>query len=404
MQGILSGIKVVEVASMAAAPSAAVILADHGAEVIKIEPLLGDLWRYGHKVAGMPPTDIAWTAFIQNRNKKSVALNLKELEAQIILQQLVASADVFLTNSPRKVQEALNHTYEDIRKIKQDIVFASINGFGLSGEDKDSPGFDMTAWYARTGIMEEMRPKAGDPVLPPVGCGDMGTATALFSAIMTGLFHRERTGEGASVSTSLMHNGLWANSSMLQAALVGAPPMQKFLRPEWPNPVTGGVYETKDNRFLLLLELNPDNFENLMEALGLSSLKYDARFDSSSARAIHHESLFNEIQTVISTYTAADMRNRLKQFGVNFSIVQTTHECLQDEHILANGCFPDVEGSEGIRTIDSPIQIRGSNLHKIKPRTPPKVGEHTTAELIALGYTESEILALSEAGVVGLPR
>ena len=232
MPNVLEGIKVIEVAAMAAAPSATVILADLGAEVIKVEPPSGDLWRYGNKVPGMPPSDIPYTTFIQNRTKKSVALDLKKPEAQAALHKLAATADVFLTNSPRRVQEHLKHTYEDIRALNPKVVYAWINGFGLKGPDKDAPGFDMTAWYARTGMMEELRPKDGDPVPLPVGGGDLNTATALFSAVMTGLFHRERTGEGSMVSTSLMNNGLWANSSMMQAALVGAPPMRKFHRTE----------------------------------------------------------------------------------------------------------------------------------------------------------------------------
>ncbi|HHX8467671.1 CoA transferase [Vibrio diabolicus] len=240
MAGILEGIRVIEVASMAAAPSATVMLADHGAEVIKVEPLSGDLWRYGHMVAGMPKCDIPHTTFIQNRTKKSIALDLKKPEAQEALYKLVATADVFLTNSPRNVQRTLKHTYEDIKAINPKIVYAWINGFGLEGEDKDAPGFDMTAWYARSGMMEELRPKDGNPVPLPVGAGDLGTATALYSAVMSGLFHRERTGEGSMVSTSLLNNGIWANSSMMQAALCGAPAMKKYHREDWPNPVTGG--------------------------------------------------------------------------------------------------------------------------------------------------------------------
>jgi len=389
---------------MAAAPSATVILADLGAEVIKIEPPSGDPWRYGHKVAGMPPSDIPWTTYIQNRTKKSVALNLKAPEAQEVLNRLAATADVFLTNSPRKVQELLKHTYEDIKAINPKVIYAWINGFGLHGPDKDAPGFDMTAWYARTGMMEELRPKDSDPVLMPVGGGDMGTATALFSAVMTGLYHRERTGEGSMVSTSLMHNGLWANSSMLQAALAGAPPMRKFHRTEWPNPVTGGVFKTRDDRYIIILELNPDNIENLRDAFGADHLRGDERFARPELRARNHQALFNEMQTIVGSYGVREIRARLKSFGVNFSVVQTTEECTRDEHMIANGCFPEVEDSAGIRTIDSPIQIQGEGIDKVKPKNPPGVGEHTMSELTALGYSKEEIESMAEARAVGLPR
>lgn len=402
MSKILEGIKVIEVASMAAAPSATVILADLGAEVIKIEPLTGDMWRYGNMIAGMPPSKIPYTTFIQNRTKKSVALDLKKPEAQKALHKLVETADVFLTNSPRKVQEGLKHTYEDIKAINPKIVYAWINGFGLEGPDKDAPGFDMTAWYARTGMMEELRPKDGDPVPLPVGVGDLGTATALFSAVMTGLFHRERTGEGSKVSTSLMNNGLWANSSMMQAALVGAPAMQKFQRTQWPNPVSGGVFKTKDERYVIIVEINPDNIGNLRDAFGADHLKGDERFATPQARAKNHQALFDEMQKIVGIHELSVVSERLKKFGVNFSVVQTTEECTRDEHMIANGCFPEVDGTDGIRTIDSPIQVEG--MEKVKPQNPPAIGGDTMAELISVGYSEDEIKAMAASGAVGLPR
>lgn len=404
MPNILEGIKVIEVASMAAAPSATVILADLGAEVIKIEPPSGDLWRYGNMVAGMPPSKIQYTTYIQNRTKKSVALNLKKPEAQEVLNKLVATADVFLTNSPIQVQQALKHTYEDIKAINPKIVFAWINGFGLEGPDKHAPGFDMTAWYARSGMMEELRPKEGDPVALPVGAGDLNTATALFSAVMTGLFYRERTGEGSKVSTSLMSNGLWSNSSMMQAALAGAPPMKKFYRTEWPNPVAGGVFKTSDGRFVIIVELNPDNIGNLRDAFGADHLKGDERFSTPEARAKNHQALFDEMQAIVGKHDLSTVSNRLKEYGVNFSVVQTTEECTRDEHMIANGCFPEVEGANGMRTIDSPIQVQGGGLEKVKPQNPPAIGEHTLSELSALGYSEEDINAMAEARAVGLPR
>ena len=404
MPNVLEGIKVIEVASMAAAPSATVILADLGAEVIKIEPPSGDMWRYGHMTPGLPPTKVSWTTYIQNRTKKSVALNLKKPEAQKVLNKLAATADVFLTNSPRKVQEVLKHTYEDIKAINPKIIYASINGFGLEGPDRDAPGFDMTAWYARTGMMEELRPKGGDPVPLPVGVGDMGTATALFSAVMTGLFHRERTGEGSEVSTSLMGNGIWANGCMMQAALVGAPPMRKFHRTEWPNPVTGGVFKTKDDRYVIIAELNPDNIANLRDAFGADHLKGDERFATPELRAKNHQVLFEEMQKIVGTHELSVVRERLRKFRVNFSAVQTTEENTRDVHMLANGCFPEVEGADGIRTVDSPIQIQGEGIDKVKPKNPPGIGEHTLSELTALGYSEAEIKAMAEAKAVGLPR
>ena len=404
MGGILEGIRVVEVAAMAAAPSATVILADLGAEVIKVEPSSGDLWRYGHKVVPMPPSDVPYTTFIQNRTKKSVALNLNVPAAQEALHKLAATADVFLTNSPRQVQEKLKHTYEDIKAVNPKVIYAWVNGFGSQGPDKDAPGYDMTALYARTGLMEEMRPKGGDPAVLPASAGDLATATSLFSAVMTGLFHRERTGEGSKVSTSLMSNGLWINSSMLQSTLVGAPPIQKYRRTEWPNPVTAGTYKTRDDRFIIIVELNPANFENCLDALGADHLKGDERFSTPERRYQNHQVLFDEIQKIIGAHDLSAIAEILRKGHVNFSVTQTTEECTRDEHMIANGCFPEVEGTDGIRTVDSPIQIQAQGVDKVKPRKPPGIGEHTLSELMDLGYSEEDVRAMAEARAVGLPH
>ncbi|MGV2987862.1 CaiB/BaiF CoA transferase family protein [Vibrio sp. E150_011] len=404
MAGILDGIRIIEIASMAAAPSATVMLADHGAEVIKIDPLEGDPWRNGHLTPGMPKSNIPWTTYIQNRSKKSVALDLKKSEAQDALHKLIATADVVLTNSPRKVQEKLRHTYEDIKAINPNAVYAWVNGFGLEGSDTDAPGFDMTAWYARTGAMDEFRPYTGGPVPLPIGFGDLNTATTLFSAVMTGLFHRERTGKGSMVSTSLMGAGLWANSSLLQAALAGTSAFPKFEREEWPNPVTGGVYKTLDNRYIIIVELNPNNIGNLFSAFNADELKHDERFSTPKLISQNHQALFAEMDGIVGKHNLAEVKERLSKFGVNYSAVQTTQECIHDEHMIANGCFPDVEGTDGMRTIDSPIHIQADGVSKVKPRTPPGVGEHTITELESLGYSKQQIAALSESGVIGLPR
>jgi len=404
MAGILDGIRVVEVAAMAAAPSATVMLADLGAEVIKVEPTTGDLWRYGHKVVPMPPSDVAYTTFIQNRSKKSIALNLTKPEAREALFKLAATADVFLTNSPRQVQEKLQHTYEDIRAINPTVIYAWVNGFGAKGPDRDAPGYDMTALYARTGLMEEIRPKDGDPAVLPASAGDLATATALFSAVMTGLFHRQRTGKGSKVSTSLMSNGLWINSSMLQSTLVGAPPLEKFHRTDWPNPVTAGTYKTRDGRYIIIVELNPANFDNCLDALGADHLKGDERFRTPELRYRNHKVLFDEIQKIFAAHDLEFMAGLLRKGNVNFSVAQTTAECIADEQMIANGCFPEVEGTEGIRTVDSPITIEADGIEKTKPKAPPGIGQHTGSELIALGYSEAQIEAMAEAGAIGLSR
>jgi formyl-CoA transferase len=206
------------------------------------------------------------------------------------------------------------------------------------------------------------------------------------------------------VSTSLMNNGLWANAHMLQAALVGAPPMQKFQRTEWPNPVTGGIFKTSDDRYIIIVELNPDNFANLCEAFGGGNLKGNEDFATPELRARNHQALFDEMQRLVGARELSVVKERLKRFDVNFSVVQASEECIRDEQMIANGCFPEVEGSGGIRTVDSPIQIQAEGVDKVKPQNPPAIGEHTMSELTALGYSEEEVKAMAEAKAIGLPR
>ncbi len=400
MTGVLDGIRVIEVAGMAACPSAAVMLADLGAEVIKVEPPSGDMWRMGHMVKGMPPSDVPYTTFMQNRTKKSVALNLKDPSAQEVLHKLAASADVFLTNSPRKVQRECAHTYDVIKEIKPDIVYAWINGFGMAGPDTDAPGFDMTAYYSRTGTADELSPKGSGPSAPPVGFGDLATAIALCNAVMTGLFHKERTGKGSFVATSLMNVGLWQNSTFVQAALVGAPPMQKFHRTEWPNPVNGGFFKTSDDRYVQIVELNPNNFANLCDAFGASEAKDDPRFATPKARDENSAELFAAMDRIVGQHDLATVKARLKEYHVNFSPVQTTAEDVTDEHMIANGCFPEVEGAGGHKTVDSPIYVEGEGIGKVPPRKAPEVGEHTASIMANLGYSEDQIKEMAESKAI----
>ncbi|KUJ85255.1 hypothetical protein AVO45_17280 [Ruegeria marisrubri] len=402
MRKILEGIKVVEVAAMAAGPSAGVILADFGAEVVKIEPPSGDPWRNGHLLPGMPKSETPYTTFIHNRTKKSVALNLKKPEAQEVLNKMVETADVFLTNSPIRVAEELNHAYEDIRAINPRIIYASVNGFGYNGPDRHNPGFDMTSWFAETGLMEEFRPQDSEPARQPVGLGDMNTATSLYAAIATALFHRERTGEGTKVSTSLLENGIWSNASMVQPALVNAPPMKKYKAEEWPNPLAGAFYRTRDGRYVIIVELNPANFSKLAKALDAGHLTEDPRFASPQLWMKYNAELIAEIQKLIGELDTDEVVARFRAAGTNFGLCKRTSEVVSDENAIANGCFPEVVGTDGIRTVANPLHIEG--VETVPPQLPPVVGQDSAEQLMALGYSDAEIAALVETGAVALAR
>ena len=209
---LLSGIKDIDAASFIAGPSAATIMSDYGAEVIKIEPKTGDSLRNLITNGRMPegPENYCWE--LTSRNKKSISLNLKDQKAHEILVDLVKDADVFITNMPFPVRKKLMITAEDIMPMNDKLIYASLTGYGEVGPDADRTAYDSMAWWARSGLMDFVRPSNNSPVAwSTPGMGDHPTGMALYGAIMTALFKREKTGEGSEVSTSLMANGAWAN-------------------------------------------------------------------------------------------------------------------------------------------------------------------------------------------------
>jgi crotonobetainyl-CoA:carnitine CoA-transferase CaiB-like acyl-CoA transferase len=402
MSNILEGIKVIEVASFVAGPSASVQLSDFGAEVLKIEPLGGDPWRQGHKNALNMPSEIPYCHLLANRNKKSVALNLKDPQAQQVLYKLVASADVFLTNSLPHVIDHLNISYETLKGINPRIIYALITGFGEKGAEADSPGFDETAWWARTGLMDTLRAKGAEPTMAPTGIGDNNTAVALFASVLLGLYQRERTGKGCKVGTSLIASGVWTNSIHAQAALVGCEHQRAYAHGETPNPLVGGIYVTKDDRRIFLVQMNPKNWESMCEELGAAELKTDERFREPGLRIENHADLVKELDSIFSKLTLAEASRKLHLAKTNFSIVETNEELPDDQQMIDNGLFPEIAGV-GIRTVKSPVTV--DDQEKVTPQSAPEhIGQDTVDELKKIGFNDPDIAKLAESGAIGIVK
>jgi len=402
-KNLLDGIKVIEVSSFVAGPSASVQLADFGAEVLKVEPLAGDPWRKGDKNPPLVASETAYVHMLANRNKKSLALNLKDPKAQEILYKLVAEADVFLTNSLPHVISDLNISYDTLKKINPKIIYALITGFGEQGANADSPGFDETAWWANSGLMEQTRAPGAPVTIAPVAMGDNNTAVALFAAVMSGLYQRERTGEGCKVSTSLMASGVWANSVAIQAALVGCAPQVKTSHRDWLGPLAASAYTTKDGRDIFIVQLNPRNWPDMCDALGQEDLKVDPRFSSPMGRYQNHTALTEALDGVFGAMTLEEVKAALGKAKTNFSVIKLAAECANDQQMIDNGLFPEVEGTNGFRTVQSPVTVEG--IQKAVPQmAPEKIGGDTVAELKALGYNDADIKSLAEAGAIGIPE
>ena len=190
---IFSGLKVVDFASFIAGPSAAVILSDFGADVIKVEPPGGELWRHGQEIS--PPfSKEPYPWHLANRNKRGMAIDLKSPSAQQILEKLVKWADVLIVNTPHPARKRLKLEYEDVVQWNPRLIYADVTGFGEKGPDAELPGFDITSYWARSGLLSMTRDAGAPPTWPVAGSGDNATAVGLYSAIVTALYRRERTG------------------------------------------------------------------------------------------------------------------------------------------------------------------------------------------------------------------
>ena len=211
---LFSGLKVIDCASWIAGPAAATILSDFGADVIKIEPPeAGDPWRHSPPVPGKT-TDYYWQ--LTGRNKRSLAIDLKHEAGLAVLYRLVKSADVFITNFPLPVRERLKIAASDLLELNPRLVYGSMSAYGEAGEEAGRQGFDATAYWARTGLMDMVRATAEtDPARSMPGMGDHPTATGLYAAIVTALYRREKTGRGGVAQSSLLQNGLWANGCFM---------------------------------------------------------------------------------------------------------------------------------------------------------------------------------------------
>ena len=380
---ILSGIRVIDCGTYIAAPAAAVVMSDFGADVIKIErPPFGDPYRYLSLVPGMPisPSVLCW--ILDDRNKKSVALDLNDPAARDALLKLVAQSDVFITNYQPQLASKFRVEYDDLAPINPRLIYGYLSGYGLAGEETEKPGYDMTAYWARSGMMAALHNADAEPVPSPPGFGDHPTAMALVAGIMLGLYRRAMTGQGMNVNTSLMANGAWANSCSIQAALVGAQFLPRRTRATTVNPIVNH-YVTRDRERFITCCLDPrKDWPNLCRALDHPEWIDDARFVTPEARRANGPLLVAMIDAVVAAKDMAEWKEIFRRRDVIWGPVPRTEEVISDPQMEANGVFAEIE--PGLRTIANPLTIAG--VDKVKPRMAPEVGQHTVEVLESLGY------------------
>jgi formyl-CoA transferase len=397
---VLADIRVVEVGTMVFAPSACAILADFGAEVIKVEPPgKGDLNRHYHTLPGMPVSDLSYTFQADNRNKKSVAIDVKTAAGYEILTRLVARADVFATNYRLSALNRLKLTYDDLKSIQPRLIYALGTAFGEEGSERDKPGYDAVTYWSRSAIESQVFPVDGWLGPFPYGSGDHPSGTALFGAILLGLYERQKTGRGCKVSTSLLANGAWANATMLQAQLAGATFGEKRPRARAYNFATLH-YKTADDRFVRMSILNVErDWPRLCTALERMELINDPRFAELSSRAQNMRLLIPIFDEAFLERDAEHWRRTLAEHDIAFSVMPTYPEVASDPQLHANDIVVPLEHPElgTIATINSPIQVDG--YAKRRPTPAPELGQHTCQVLDELGYSQPEIERMLTAGI-----
>ena len=395
----LDGLLVLDVASFIAGPAAATVMADFGAEVIKIEPPgAGDPHRRLHLSPGMPESDAPYCWMVEGRNKRSLALDLGQDDGRAVLHRLVERADVLVTNFPDRVRERLGLRYADLAPLNPRLIYASLTGYGETGPDAARPAFDIAALWARSRMMDSVKPHSGaEPAMSLPGMGDHPTALALYGAILTALLRRERTGRGGEVGTSLAANGVWANACLLQAALVDAEFQPRPPRAQGRSAL-GMSYRCRDGRWFVLTLLNEAKlWPGFMRALGLAHLADDPRFNTPEARADNAPTLIAELDAIFATADWDHWRPILDSVGVSFGPVQSVIEAAADPQLAGPGTI--VDGPNG-RVVDSPLWV-DRPAAKRPPGPAPEVGADSEAILARLGYDAGEIDRLRQAGIVG---
>lgn len=397
MSKLLEHIKVVDAGSFLAGPCAATIMSDYGADVLKVEPLTGDRHR---TIAAGHPIDHSWQ--LTGRNKRSLALDIAQAQGRDVLLQLVRNADVLVVNFSTSRLERFGLTFDELHEVNPRLILAQISGYGLKGPDADRRAFDLTGWFARTGIQDMMRDKDVAPALPAGGVGDHATALSLFSGIMLALFKREQTGLGSMVDTSLAATGTWANGLNLQATLTGADAVARRDQEGWSSPFTN-VYRCADGRYVLLgMQNAKQGWPLLADALEHPEWLEDERFAHVRAVFKNRFEARSMIADAIAQLSIDELSRRLDERGLVFSKVYQNAEVIEDEQLIANGVIVPTESTEPgyDRTLATPFNLSGEQQRV--PALAPKIGEHSRAILAEHGYDNDAISQLITQGVVGV--
>jgi crotonobetainyl-CoA:carnitine CoA-transferase CaiB-like acyl-CoA transferase len=394
----LQGIKVVELAQWVFAPVATALLADWGADVIRIERPEGDPYRgLATQGIGADGGGINLSVALANRGKRSIALNLREDPARAVLHRLLSQADVFVTNLRPGALKSLGLDAVTISERYPRLVYARGHGYGLRGPDADLPAYDASAFWARGGLAHVLTPsECADPIPQRGAMGDRIGAMALAFGVAAALVKRDRCGDGSIVDVSLLATAMWTLSSDVLAALQGQQPraVKRAV-----NPVHR-AYRTKDGRHIQLVFLDSDRYwAPLCTLIGRDDLVDDERFHDLASRGKNAEACVAILEAEFARRTFEQWKELLGQIDAPWAPVQAVEELLDDPQVLANDYLGEVsvDGYPTYRLPTVPVQF---GERSPVPTRAPEHGEHTEEVLLELGYTWDEIAALQGNGSI----
>lgn len=407
----LDGIKVIDVSQVAAVPMAARCLADFGADVIHIEhPVMGDFFRaiqLGMSAVTGVQSEINYIWENYNRNKRSVTIDLSRERGQEILYKLVEKADVFVTNMRPFELERYRLEYSNLRRINSRLIYGALTGYGKKGAEKDSPAYDHSAYWARSGIPHRLvaltlpaAPGTPPPAFVP-SFGDHMAGMALACGVTTALFMREKTGLGQEVDVSLFHSGVYQLSYDLAGTLVTKQDCQRMTsRDEVRSPLTT-LYQTRDGRWILFSGVRPDRYwPRFCQAIEREDLEHDSRFATVEAMTENSTTLLHILEDVFAARTLDEWRPRLNAAGFPWSPVQNFPEVISDPQARANDFFVSYEHPVHgrIEGVANPVKL--SQSPEIVKMPAPEFGQHTEEVLLEAGYSWEDITQFKEQGII----
>lgn len=401
MPGPLTGIKVVEVANFLAVPCCAALMADMGADVIKVEPLSGDPYRWmssdGTYGFDFP---INYAFEMDNRGKRGISVDLNKPEASEIVQKLASNADVFVTNLLPRRMEKFGLTYQQLSAHNPRLIYLALSGYGPVGPKKDKPGFDHTAFWASSGLMHLYSQLSPEPIDILNGMGDHTTAPTLLAGVLAAILERQRTGKGRLVTTSLMNMGLWVVGADVQEALASNSPLHRRSRVDAIDALIN-TYKTSDDKwYLLVMPDSQANWAKLCNALDRPDLITDARFAEFEERRSREPEVISVLDGIFAQKSMTEWTPILESHNVIFAPVREMLDAISDPQVELNDMLRTIQHPEHgpYKVLNTPVHLEDTD---IGPKGPsPELGQHTEEVLLEMGYSWEDITRLQDSGAI----